>query len=565
MHRSLGEILKEHGIIDETDLKKVLQLQKKSNVKLGQILIKKGLVSEEDLLLTLSQQYKMEYVEKLELSNMEILTSRVPARIVQKYRIVPFSLNGNEIRVALTDPLDLHPLDEIRLLWIGFDVIPVLAPESEIIKVIHKFYDPTAETTDSEAQVELEEGLEFLEDIENLDDSMDIANEAPIIKMVNVILSNAVSERASDIHIEPMEKEMIVRYRVDGILHKVLAPPKTIQNGIISRIKIMANLNIAENRLPQDGRFKIRFGGKDIDIRVSSLPAQFGERIVMRLLNKSEMNFSLSAIGFTDTILESFRQILRNTSGIMLITGPTGSGKTTTLYAALMELNDESKNIITVEDPVEYQIPGISQVAVRSKVGLTFAEGLRSILRQDPDIIMVGEIRDEETARIAIQSSLTGHLVFSTLHTNDSVSAVTRLMDMGIEPYLITGTVRGVMAQRLLRVLCPVCKKEKTIPASELKNLGYLGSLPKGKVKIYEPVGCKACMNTGYKGRTGVYELLVMNYDINTMILNHENSPHIVRKAIENGMTPLRMSALEKVMEGVTSLDEALRVTDANF
>lgn len=565
MHRPLGEILKEHGIIDEDDLKKALQLQKKSNVKLGQILIKKGLVSEGDLLLTLSKQYKIEYVEKLELINIDILTSRVPAKLVQKYRIVPFSLEGNDIRVALTDPLDLHPLDEIRLLWIGFDVIPVLAPETEIIRVIHKYYDSSSSSNEEENEMELEEGLEFLEDIENLDDSIDIANEAPIIKMVNVILSNAVSERASDIHIEPMEKEIIVRYRVDGILHKVLAPPKNIQNGIISRIKIMANLNIAENRLPQDGRIKIRFGGKDIDIRVSSLPTQFGERIVMRLLNKSEMNFSLDAIGFEEDVIKNFRKLIKNTNGILLITGPTGSGKTTTLYAALTELNDESKNIITVEDPVEYQISGISQVLARPKVGLTFAEGLRSILRQDPDIIMVGEIRDEETSRIAIQSSLTGHLVFSTLHTNDSVSAVTRLIDMGIEPYLITGTVRGVMAQRLLRVLCPACKKETSISVKELKSLGYKDNLSKNKVKIYEPVGCKACMHTGYKGRTGVYELFIMDNDLANLILSRENQSVILKTAVEKGLTPLRASALKKVVDGVTSLDEALRVTDANL
>ena len=559
--KSLGDILLEQGILDKDQLNKAKGLQKKSNMSLGQVLIKRGLASEEDILQVLGKKFGLDFIDKLEVKNIEAILQKVPLRFVQKYRMVPYNLLGNTVLVAITDPMDLHPLDELRLMWIGFEVIPQLATESEILRIIHSHFEHRGEQKEGD-NIDVEEGLEFLDEIEDLQDSIDLANEAPIIKMVNVILSNAVSERTSDIHVEPQEKEIWVRYRVDGVLHKVLTPPKSIQSGIVSRIKIMADMNIAENRLPQDGRIKIRFGGKDIDIRVSSLPTQFGERLVMRLLNKTDTKFEINTIGFDQGIIKAYTELLKHTNGIILITGPTGSGKTSTLYASLTEVNDVERNIITVEDPVEYQMDGISQVQAHQKIGLTFAEGLRSILRQDPDIVMVGEIRDAETARVAIQASLTGHLVFSTLHTNDAPSAVTRLIDMGIEPYLITSTARGFMAQRLVRKLCTHCKKPKKINSTELTNSGYAFTTKKvAQVKVFEPQGCSECMNTGYSGRTGIYELLVIDNELRDLILSNPSLDVLKKIAVKKGMKTLRQAALQKVVDGITSIDEALRVT----
>lgn len=563
--RKFGDILVEEGLIEAEELKKALTLQRKSAYKLGQILIKKGLISEEDALGALSKQYEMEYAEKLEPHNIEQLIEKVPLKFVQKYRVVPYFIDEREIRIAMTDPSILHPLDEFRLLFSGYDVKPVLTRESEILRVIHNFYEARSRAEDTD--LEMGDGLEILDDIQDLHDSTELANQAPIIKLVNMILSNAVNEKASDIHFEPMEKEFIIRFRIDGILHKMMSPPKSVQNGVISRVKIMANLNIAENRLPQDGRIRLRFSGNDIDIRVSSLPTQHGERLVLRLLNRTAAKYDLATIGFEKRTYEQFVETINQPNGIVLITGPTGSGKTTTLYAALTRLNSPERNIITVEDPIEYQIEGIGQVQARSKIGFTFAEGLRSILRQDPDVIMVGEIRDEETARIAIQSSLTGHLVFSTLHTNDAPSAITRLLDMGIEPFLVTSTCRGIMAQRLVRKLCPHCRKPKTINAKELQSLGmhYVnakkGEAPAGKIKIFEPHGCKECMNTGYRGRMGVYEFMPVTAKLREMVLSRASLDDLKHAAIAEGMITLRNAALRQVVAGVTSLDEAMRIT----
>lgn len=564
--RRFGDILVEEGLIEEDELKKALTLQRKSAYKLGQILIKKGLISEEDALKALSKQYEMEFAEKLEPKNIEQLTDKVPLKFVQKYRVVPYFIEDREIRIAMTDPSILHPLDEFRLLFLGYDVKPVLTRESEILRVIHNVYEAKSRAEDTE--LSMSDGLELLDDIQDLHDSTELANQAPIIKLVNMILSNAVNEKASDIHFEPQEKDFIIRFRIDGILHKMMAPPKSVQNGVISRVKIMANLNIAENRLPQDGRIRLRFSGNDIDIRVSSLPTQHGERLVLRLLNRTASKYELASIGFEKDTYDLFVETINQPNGIVLITGPTGSGKTTTLYAALTRLNSSERNIITVEDPIEYQIDGIGQVQARPKIGFTFAEGLRSILRQDPDVIMVGEIRDEETARIAIQSSLTGHLVFSTLHTNDAPSAVTRLIDMGIEPFLVTSTCRGIMAQRLVRRLCTHCKKPKTVNVKDLTSLGlsYISNkkkatAPTGKVKIFEPNGCKECMNTGYRGRMGVYEFMPLTAKLRELVLARVSLDELKDEAIREGMVTLRNAALRQVILGITSLDEAMRIT----
>ena len=448
-------------------------------------------------------------------------------------------------------------MDEIKFFLKGQSVKFVLAPEPEILRIIHAHFDKTA----SDAKDMMEEMVDGeLSEFSDLDsDALDLTNEAPIIKMVNVILSQAVTERASDIHIESYEKTVTVRYRVDGILHKVLSPPKSYQAGIISRIKIMSNLNIAENRLPQDGRIKLKLTGKDIDIRVSTIPCQYGERVVMRLLNKTDQKYSINTMGFSGELLEKYKKLIYHPHGIILVTGPTGSGKSTTLYSSLSELNTPERNIITCEDPVEYQFDGISQMQMQEKIGLTFATGLRAILRQDPDVVMVGEVRDEETARIAIQASLTGHLVFSTLHTNDAASAVTRLSDMGIESYLITSTVLGFVAQRLVRVNCKSCTKPYTPSDKELDSVGVPRSrLIGGQLKRGE--GCPACMGTGYKGRMGIYELMVMNNDIKAVILKGGDATAINDIALETGMIPLRDYGIQKVIEGFTTLDEILRV-----
>ena len=564
MTNDLAEILKQKNLVEEDELLIAREIEKKSGINIGQILLKKGLILENDLLACISEQYDIPVALKLDVYNIQDIIGIVPLKFIQKYRIVPYFVEDDLIKVALQDPTQLHPIDEIRLMFSGYQVELYLALETEILKVIHNVYE-NRDASKSATSIGVEDGLEFLDNLEDLRDSMDLANEAPIIKMVNMILSNAISDRASDIHIEPQEKELAIRYRVDGVLHKVLNPPKAIQSGILSRIKIMANMNIAENRLPQDGKIKIRFGGNDIDIRVSSLPTQFGERLVLRLLNKSEYDFKLDNIGFDPSLLNAYKKIIDEPNGILLITGPTGSGKTTTLYASLQKINDESRNIITVEDPVEYQINGISQVHARPKIGLTFAEGLRSILRQDPDVIMVGEIRDEETARVAIQSALTGHLVLSTLHTNDAPSSISRLLDMGIEPYLITATVRGVMAQRLLRVLCPQCKIRTKAGISHLKEI-HQSSKPstksaKKEVIIYEAGGCKECLNSGYRGRTGIYELMEINESMRSVILKNPSVDDIRTLAKKNGMKTLRESAIQKVLDGVTTMSEALRIT----
>ncbi len=557
MRKTLGEILVEDGIISEKELSESLKAQIKSHLPLGQIIQKKGIAGEMDILKALSKLHNIEFYEKIEFEKHDEIYGAIPFKLIKKSRMVPFKIEESTIKVAITDPTDLHPMDDVRMFLRGYDVQFVLAPEPEIVRIIHTHFDRTAENT-KEMMDDMVDGE--LGDLDLADDSeLDLSNEAPIIKMVNVILSQAVSARASDIHIEPYEKSISVRYRVDGILHKVLSPPRSYLAGIISRIKIMSNLNIAENRLPQDGRIKLRLAGKDIDIRVSTIPCQYGERVVMRLLNKTDQKYSLTTMGFSGKMFEDYKKLIYQPHGIILVTGPTGSGKSTTLYSSLSELNTPERNIITCEDPVEYQFEGISQMQMQEKIGLTFAIGLRAILRQDPDVVMVGEVRDEETARIAIQASLTGHLVFSTLHTNDAASAVTRLADMGIEPYLITSTVLGFLAQRLVRVICKNCKKPYNPSDKELESLEIQreelidGVLHRGE-------GCSNCMGTGYKGRMGIYELLVMNNPIKSVILKGGDASQISDVALQTGMQPMRSYGKMKVIEGFTTAEEVLRV-----
>jgi len=557
MKKQLGELLLEEGMISRDELQDVLKIQKKSALKLGQILVKKGLVEEEQIAQTLARQYGYKYQNKLNFK-FDDAFSRIPLNLIQKSKIVPVARSGRQITVAIQDPADLHPIDDLRTCLKDFKVDFVMAPETEIMRVIHGQFDQT-----TAAAKEVMEGIgsdEYSEFEALTEDTLDMANEAPIIRMVNAILSQGVQERASDIHIEPFEKHLDIRYRVDGILHKRLSPPKVIQAGIISRIKIMANLNIAENRLPQDGRIKLKLSGKEVDIRVSTIPSQYGERVVMRLLNKTDVRFSMETMGFSPPMLSSLRDLIDEPNGIILVTGPTGSGKSTTLYAFLTELNQEHRNILTAEDPVEYELDGISQTHVNEKIGLTFATALRSMLRQDPDVIMVGEIRDQETARIAIQAALTGHLVLSTLHTNDAPSAVTRLVDMGIEPYLITSTVRAVLAQRLVRTICPNCKAPYKPPQKELDDFGLKASdLKNGK--LFKGEGCDVCVNSGYKGRTGIYELLLMDDEIQRTVLKGSDAETIKKIAVAKGMETLQDYGRDKVSAGITTLDEIIRVT----
>ena len=558
MKKQLGELLLDEGHISRDELQEVLKIQKKSALKLGQILLKKGLVDERQILETLGNQYGFEFREKLGFKFDDVF-NQIPHNLIQRSKMVPLEKKGRKITVAIQDPADVHPMDDIRACLKSYRVEFVLAPETEIMRVIHGQFDQAAaaaqDVIDGMSEDEYSE-FDALAD----ESSLDMANEAPIIRMVNAILTQGVQERASDIHVEPFEKHLDVRYRIDGILHKRMSPPRMIHAGLVSRIKIMANLNIAENRLPQDGRIKIKLQGKEVDIRVSTIPSQYGERVVMRLLNKSDVRYSLDTMGFTPEIRAGIQSQIEEPNGIILVTGPTGSGKSTTLYAFLTDLNKEDVNILTAEDPVEYEMDGIAQVQVHDKIGLSFASALRSFLRQDPDIIMVGEIRDQDTARIAIQAALTGHMVFSTLHTNDAPSAVTRLVDMGIEPYLITSTVRAVVAQRLVRKICPKCKTPYKPTPGEIAELGLKPSEAKS-FKIYKGKGCESCVQTGYQGRMGIYELMIVDNDVQRAVLQGGDAEQVRQVALKNKMVSLLDYGKIKVQEGVTTIEEILRVT----
>ncbi len=557
MKKQLGELLLEEGAISREELQEVLAIQKKSPLKLGQILVKKGLVEEVHILETLGRQYGFRFQDKLAYSHDEAF-HRIPLALIEKARIVPIGRKDRTITVAIHDPADLHPLDDLRSCLKEFRVEFVLAPEQEIVRIIQTSFDQTAA-----AAKEVMDGMsedEYAEFDAFSDESLDMANDAPLVKMVNAILSQGVQERASDIHIEPYEKQVNVRYRIDGVMHKRLSPPKAMHAGIVTVIKVKAKLNISEQRLPQDGRIELKVAGKDIDIRVSTIPTRHGERIVMRLLNKTDVRYTLDTLGLLPEIIADLRTVLKEPNGIVLVTGPTGSGKSTTLYAFINEINDSKTNILTAEDPVEYEMEGVGQLQVQEKIGLTFASALRAFLRQDPDVIMVGEMRDEETARIGIQAALTGHLVFSTLHTNDAPSAVTRLVDMGIEPYLLTSTVRAVLAQRLVRVLCPQCREAFKPTEKEVDAWGFKPSQMKGKIFRASPGGCEHCSNTGYRGRAGIYELLLMEENIRRSVIKGDDAETIRDVALKAGMHTLIDYGRSKVLEGVTTIEEVLKV-----
>jgi general secretion pathway protein E len=557
----IGEILKETCGLSEEALAEAIEIQEQKGGWIGEILVRQNAVSELDLLKALSTQFDLPFLADLPTEDLNTdFAGKVPIQFLKKYKMVPM-VTSNETYVAVNDPFEFQPLDDLRLSleWDGVNV--VLAPYSVILSAINFAYDMSQDSAEQVIEnMHEDDSDQILSEIEATGDLLDETSEAPIIKLVNLMLSQAVKARASDIHVEPYQEKLKIRYRVDGILYDKLSPPKRIQSTLVSRIKVMAKLNIAEKRLPQDGRIEIRIADKNVDIRVSSIPTAFGERVVLRLLDKSTVLLQLTDIGMPEDSLKLIDGLIRSPHGIVLVTGPTGSGKTTTLYAALTTINKPDINIITIEDPVEYQIEGIGQIQVNPKIGLNFANGLRSIVRQDPDVILVGEIRDLETAEVGIQSALTGHLVFSTLHTNDSASAVTRLIDMGIEPFLVSSSVMAILAQRLVRVVCDECKEAYIADEESLDSIGITPEMAAGR-NIYRGMGCSSCLNTGYRGRTGIFELMILDDSIKNLILKTSDANAIKRQAIDQGMFSLRQDGAQKVLDGITTIEEVFRVT----
>src|SRR5579863_4829460 len=541
----LGGILIERKLISAEDLERALELQKERGDKIGKTLVDMGFIAMRDVLAALSEQLDVPLVSIDAPPVVSPETETLSPRFLRQFRCLPMSREDHTITLAMADPLDVETIAAVRHCT-GLKVSTVLAPEQEIIDAIDKYYGESAAR--SEADFEFQAG-EMSEDLEHL---RDMASEAPVIRLVNAVVAQAVEKRASDIHIEPFEKEFRIRYRIDGVLYNQEPPPREMKAAMISRVKLMAKLNIAERRLPQDGRIKVKTLGREVDLRVSTLPTLYGESVVMRLLDRSAGDFyDLERLGFDEHMLSRMRYYTSLPHGIFLVTGPTGSGKSTTLYSALKRINQSDKKIITIEDPVEYQMDGINQIHVNPQIGLTFAQGLRHIVRQDPDVIMVGEVRDRETADIAIRASLTGHFVYSTLHTNDAPSAIARLTDMGVENYLITSSLVAVLAQRLVRLICPHCKVSagvRTAPDGE-------------KVEAYRGEGCESCLGTGYTSRVGIFELMELNEEIRTLIMANADASRITAAARRNGMRGLREDGWMKVAAGVTTAEEVMRVT----
>lgn len=560
----LGEMLVERGIINYNQLNEAIAIQKKRGERLACILVELGIIDEEGIAEFYSRELGIKKVEKKELEKMDAgVKNIIPENIIRRELILPIGRENNTLIVAMADPLNVIAIDEITSRT-GFSIKTVVATESELKNAIEKHYGKLISMDDLVKKITLKDMEVVKEEIiiaeEDLSKLIRKGTEPSIIDLVNYILIDAIKSGASDIHIEPGEKSLRIRNRIDGILYTVPAPPKRFQNAIVSRIKIMAGMDIAEHRLPQDGRFKVRYEGRDIDFRVSIVPTTYGEKVVIRILDASTMCLDLEELGFEQKILPLYKKYIRAPHGIILITGPTGCGKSTTLYSTLNTINSEEKNIVTIEDPIEYLLPGITQVQVRKDIGLDFADGLRYFLRQDPDIIMVGEIRDRETAEISINAALTGHLVFSTLHTNDAAGAITRLLNMGIEPFLISSTMLLSIAQRLVRKICPDCKESYKVSSQTLRSVGIKVGEEREFV-LYRGRGCDKCNNIGYKGRTAVYEVMVINEEIRQLILMREPS-HVIKEAAERmGMISLKEAALRKIIRGIITLEEMLRLT----
>jgi general secretion pathway protein E len=565
--RPIGEILAETVKLPAARIEEALALQRgeQAGARLGEILVRLKAVSEEDVLRALAVQLDLPYVERIDPDAVPAeLAAKVPIHFAKQARVLPLGQAGDTVRVAVADPLDTAAQDSLSML-LGAPVAPEVATAQTVVDAINEVYDRAADEHDKLMEdLETEDLESVAHELEEPTDLLDADDEAPIIRLVNSLMFRAVKERASDIHINPEEKDISVRYRIDGVLREVIRPPKRFQASIASRIKIMGGLNIAEKRLPQDGRIRIKIAGKDVDIRLSTVPTAHGERIVMRLLDKSNVVLDLESLGFENWQLKIMDGLITRSHGIVLVTGPTGSGKTTTLYAGLAKINSPDLNILTIEDPVEIPLKGIGQVQVNPKIELTFAGGLRSFLRQDPDVIMVGEIRDLETAEIAIQASLTGHLVLSTVHTNDAAGAITRLVDMGVQPFLVASSLVGVLAQRLVRVLCPSCRKPYVPTREEREQVGLTDAILKqagSPTHVFKAVGCPSCNHTGYQGRTGIYELMLVDDDVRPLILKSVDATTIKRAAVERGMITLMEHGAYKVAKGITTAAEVLSVT----
>ncbi len=559
--RSLGAILLENSSLTQQQLEEALNYQRDKGVKLGEALIQLKFLRNEDILKALSIQLGIPYMSRLEPEEIPLdLVSQVPLNYAKKNEVLPIKREGGTIVVAMADPLNHYVVDDLRVVY-GAPIRPWIASSFEIIGAINNVFNRMSDVGSGAVGELAEENLDMIgQELEEVQDLLESADEAPIIRLVNSLVFRAVKQKASDIHVEPFEKDLVVRFRIDGTLYDILHPPKKAQAAVTSRIKVMANLNIAEKRLPQDGRIRLRIAGKDIDIRVSTVPTALGESIVLRLLDRSSVVLDLEKLGLSGPIFKRFTELIEMSHGIVLVTGPTGSGKTTTLYGALSRINTPDVKIITVEDPVEYQLEGVNQIPVNPKIELTFAAGLRSILRQDPDVILVGEIRDRETAEIAIQAALTGHLVFSTLHTNDSSSSITRLLDMGVEPFLVSSSILAILAQRLLRTVCRDCARKYSPTEAELVRAGLTLEDLRGR-QLYRAVGCPNCMSTGYSGRTAIHELFVMDEQTRALIMKNLDATSLKRAAMEGGMTTLREDGLQKALKGLTTLEEVMVVT----
>jgi type IV pilus assembly protein PilB len=561
----IGELFVRKGLITTDQLFSALEKQKQlgGHKQLGDLLVSMGAITERDRVRALGEHWGVDYTDLSEQAVDPAIATLISQDLARRYKVIPLSVEGNRLRLAMKNPLDIFATDEIRLIT-GKEVDPVIATEEDILTAIQNSYRNSGQEMESvlrdfEDDVALDQKRPDQE--MTVEEQLKQAEEAPVVKLANMVIARGVLEKASDIHIEPTREAVKVRYRIDGILIDGILIPKTAQASLTSRIKIMAEMDIAEKRVPQDGRISMLVEGRPYDFRVSTLPAVYGEKIVMRILDKSNISVGLHKLGLLPHTFEMFESMLMRTYGIILVTGPTGSGKSTTLYSCLSKVCSGEKNILTIEDPVEYELAGITQVGVNNRAGMTFAAGLRAMLRQDPDIVMVGEMRDQETAMIAIEAALTGHLVFSTLHTNDAPGAVARLMDMGVEPFLIASATVGVMAQRLLRRVCDKCKHPYEPPRDAIKRLGMnIEEIEKSRVTFFRGRGCEVCKGTGYKGRVGCYELMPVTDKVRELILAHASSYAIREAAIEAGMKTLKEDAMEKILLGVTTLEESLRV-----
>jgi type IV pilus assembly protein PilB len=566
--RRLGDLLVNEGLITQENLQRALSEQKGTNEKLGSILVRLQLIQEDQLIGFLSRQYGIPSITLTQLDIDPDVVKLVPGQIAKKYEVLPVKRTGNALTLAMADPTNVFALDDVAFMT-NLQVLPVVASQGAIRQAIERLYEPQASAF-SDVITAMEGDVPDVELVEGGEDAApskvdifelkDASEEAPVVKLVNLILTDAIRRGASDIHLEPYEKVFRVRYRIDGVLQEMMAPPKRLEAALLSRVKIMSNLDIAERRLPQDGRIKIRYSSREIDLRVSSLPTIFGEKIVMRILDKEALTLDLAKLGFDDWSMENFKKVIHQPYGMVLITGPTGSGKTTTLYSAVHTINSPDINIMTAEDPVEYNLKGINQVQVNEEIGRTFSAVLRSFLRQDPDVILVGETRDLETAQIAIRAALTGHLVFSTLHTNDAPGTIARLQDMGIPPFLVASSILLVLAQRLARRVCKECRDPYEVDEESLTPYGHVPQ-GLGKVTLYKGKGCQACNFTGMKGRTAIYEVMPVSSELRELILRGASTNEVRDLAQQQGMKTLRQAGLLKVLEGATTAEEILRVT----